>query len=62
MTLKVLSHTKDGTVNVLIDGIKYEYLIDAAGLRSFLILSRYSGTKALNFLKEIARDCRRIEK
>lgn len=60
MTLTVLSHTKDGKINVLIDSIKYEYTIDAGHLRSFLILSRLSPGKALNFLKQITREYRRI--
>lgn len=62
MKLKVLSHTKDGTVNVLIDGVRYEYLTDAAGLQSFFIMKKHSDKAALNLLKEIARDYRRIEK
>ena len=59
MALKVLSHTNDGTVNVLIDNEEYIYFIDPIWIDTFLRKAKRSSGNGLNFLKNKARDCRR---
>ena len=61
MTFKILSHSNDGTINVLIDGKEYIYFIDAGYIETVLKKAEKSGGAALNFLKFKARDCRRVE-
>jgi hypothetical protein len=60
MTFKVLSHTDDGTMNVLIDSKEYIYFLDAIWIDTVIKKAKRSGGEALNFLKTKARDCRRI--
>jgi len=62
MKLKILSHTDDGTMNVLIDGKEYIYFLDAIWIKAVLKKAERSGGGALNFLKTKSRDCRRVEK
>lgn len=61
MTFKVLSHSSDGTMNVLVDGKEYIYFLDAGYIPGVLKKAKHSKGDALNFLKDKARDYRRID-
>ncbi|MCK5608447.1 hypothetical protein KAR91_41585 [Candidatus Pacearchaeota archaeon] len=60
MIFKILSHSSDGTMNVLIDGKEYLYFLDAGYIKTVLKKAKKSGGGALNFLKNKARDCKEI--
>lgn len=60
MTFEILKHSDDGTINVSIDGKEYIYFIDAGHIPTVVEMAKKSGGGALNFLKNKARDCRRI--
>ena len=62
MVLKILTHSSDGTMNVLIDGIEYTYFIDAGHIEVVLRKAKRSEGEALNYLKFKARDYRRVER
>lgn len=62
MDLKVLAHSIDGTMNILIDGKEYVYFLDAIYIPLVLTKIKKSDGRALNFLKEKARDCIEIKK
>lgn len=61
MKFKILSHTDDGTMNVLIDGKEYIYFLDAGHIKTVIYKAKKSSGGALNFLKSKARDYRRID-
>ena len=61
MVLKVLSHTSDGTVRVLIDEAEYVYFIDSIWVDPFLRMAKKRGGEALNFLKRMARFCNKVK-
>jgi hypothetical protein len=60
MVLKVLSHTNDGTVNVLINEVEYVYFIDSIWIEPFLKMAKKRGGDALNFLKRRSRFCNKV--
>lgn len=61
MTLTILSYSKDGTMDVEIDGIRYIYFIEAGHIETVIKKAKKSKGAALNFLKAKARDCRRVD-
>lgn len=59
MNSKVLSHTKEGIIEISIKDKIYLYLIDSVYLSTFLYWHSKNKGRAIKFIKQKARYCRR---
>lgn len=61
VSFKIRRIINDGEMYVLINGVGYTYYLDAGIIPEIVRQARCKPGKALNFLKKVARECRRDE-